>query len=58
MMRLAHGLVILGVLTAPAAAQTPPSAAELAAYQGLHLLAARGTWRQPGKRLRRAHSQT
>jgi uncharacterized protein len=41
-MRLAYGLVILGVLIAPAAAQTPPSAAELAAYQGLHLLAARG----------------
>lgn len=40
--RLVHGLVILGVLIAPARAQTPPSAAEIAAYQGLHLLAARG----------------
>jgi uncharacterized protein len=40
--RLVHGLVILGVLIAPAGAQTPPSAAEIAAYQGLHLLAARG----------------
>src|SRR5262245_18908055 len=41
-MRLVHGLVILGILIVPARAQTPPSAAELAAYQGLHLLAARG----------------
>jgi len=40
--RLVHGLVTLGVLIAPAGAQTPPSAAEIAAYQGLHLLAARG----------------
>jgi uncharacterized protein len=40
--RLVHRLVILGVLIAPAAAQTPPSAAEIAAYQGLHLIAARG----------------
>ena len=30
------------VLAAPAAAQTPPSASELAAYQGLHAAAARG----------------
>ena len=42
MIRLVYGLVILGVLIAPAGAQTPPSAAEIAAYQGLHLAAARG----------------
>jgi len=40
--RLVHGLLILGVLIVPAGAQTPPSAAEIAAYQGLHLAAARG----------------
>ncbi|HEU0157706.1 MAG TPA: ankyrin repeat domain-containing protein [Hyphomicrobiaceae bacterium] len=41
-MRLVAGLLILDLLIAPARAQTPPSAAEIAAYQGLHLVAARG----------------
>src|SRR5262245_55127633 len=35
-------LIVLLALTAPAAAQTPPSGAEIAAYRGLHAAAARG----------------
>src|SRR5262245_4240899 len=35
-------LIVLLALTAPAAAQIPPSAAEIAAYRGLHAAAARG----------------
>jgi ankyrin repeat protein len=35
-------LIVLLALTAPAAAQIPPSGAEIAAYRGLHAAAARG----------------
>jgi ankyrin repeat protein len=35
-------LIVLIALTAPLAAQIPPSAAEIAAYRGLHAAAARG----------------
>jgi hypothetical protein len=58
LIRLLHGQVILGVLMTPAVgAPMPPSAAEIAAYQDLRLVAARGTAQQRGKRSRRALSQ-
>jgi ankyrin repeat protein len=41
-MRLMLTVVMLAALAGPVAAQTPPSEAELAAYQGLHAAAARG----------------
>jgi uncharacterized protein len=41
-LRMALGLAITMLTTAHAAAQVPPSAAEIAAYRSLHAAAARG----------------